>query len=149
MSSLDSSMHSICTAVSNDFVGRFKKDWSDQNQLSFTHTLVACLGVLGTGAALIMSRIDTGHIFDFLIGLMGLIGSPLAGLFLMGLLVKHAAAMHAWIGVSCSLVSLVYAKYFCDLNGLLFGLVGIGVCFGVGLIASFPIPKGSESAVSA
>jgi len=149
MSSLDSSMHSICTAVSNDFVGRFKKDWSDQNQLSFARTLVACLGVLGTGAALIMSSIDTGHIFDFLIGLMGLIGSPLAGLFLLGLFVKRAAAMHAWIGVSCSLVSLVYAKYFSDLNGLLFGLVGIGVCFGVGLIASFLIPKGSESAASA
>ena len=146
MSSLDSSMHSICTAVSNDFVGRFKKDWSDQNQLSFTHTLVACLGVLGTGAALIMSLIDTGHIFDFL---MGLIGSPLAGLFLLGLLETHAAAMHAWIGVNCSLVSLVYAKYFSDLNGLLFGLAGIGVCFGVSLIASFPIPKGSESAASA
>lgn len=143
MSSLDSSMHSICTAVSTDFVGRFKKDWSDQNQLSFARTLVACLGVLCTGAALIMSRIDTGHFFDFLIS------SPLAGLFLMGLFVKRAAAMHAWIGVSCSLVSLVYAKYFSYLNGLLFGLVGIGVCFGVGLIASFLIPKSSDSAASA
>ena len=145
MSSLDSSMHSICTAVSNDFVGRFKKVWSDQNQLRFARTLVACLGVLGTGAALIMSTIDTGHIFDFLIGLMGLIGSPLAGLFLLGLFIKRAAAIHAWIGVSCSLISLVYAKYFSDLNGLLFGLVGIGVCFGVGLIASFIIPNGRAS----
>lgn len=141
MSSLDSSMHSICTAVSNDFVGRFKKDWNDKNQLSFARTLVACLGVLGTSAALIMSTIDTGHIFDFLIGLMGLIGSPLAGLFLIGLFVKRAAAVHAWIGVVCSLIALLYSKYFSDLNGLLFGLVGIGVCVGAGLISSFIIPK--------
>ena len=146
MSSLDSFMHSICNAVSTDFVGRFKKDWSDQNQLSFARTLIAYLGVLCTGAALIMSRIDTGHFFHFM---MSLIGSPLAGLFLMGLFVKRAAAMHAWIGVSCSLVSLVYAKYFSYLNGLLFRLVGIGVCFGVGLIVSFLIPKGSDSAASA
>ena len=75
MSSLDSSMHSICAAVSTDFGGRFKKDWSDQNQLTFARTLVACIGILGIGAALIMSLIDTGHIFDFLVGL---IGSPLA-----------------------------------------------------------------------
>jgi len=142
MSSLDSSMHSICTAVSNDFVGRFKKVWSDQKQLRFARTLVACLGVLGTGAALIMSTIDTGHIFDFLIGLMGLIGSPLAGLFLLGLFIKRSAAIHAWIGVSCSLISLVYAKYFSDLTSLLFGLVGIGVCVGVGALSSFIIPKG-------
>ena len=141
MSSLDSSMHSICTAVSNDFVGRFKKDWSDKHQLSFARRLVAALGVLGTGAALIMSTIDTGHIFDFLIGLMGLIGSPLAGLFLLGLFIKRAAAIHAWIGVSCSLIALIYAKYFTDLNGLLFGLVGIGVCVGVGLVSSLLVPQ--------
>ena len=96
-----------------------------------------------------MSRIDIGRIFDFPIGLMGLIGIPLAGLFLMRLFVKSTATMHAWTGVSCSLVSLVYAKYFCDLNGLLFELIGIGVCFGLGLIASFLIPKSSDSAESA
>ena len=145
MSSLDSSMHSICTAVSTDFGGRFKKDWSDQNQLTFARTLAACIGILGIGAALIMSLIDTGHIFDFLVGL---IGSPLAGLFLLGLFVKSAAAMHAWIGVSYSLVSLVYAKYFSDLNRLLFRRVGIVVCFGEELIASFLIQRGSDSAAS-
>jgi len=109
--------------------------------LSFARKLVAGLGVLGTGAALIMSTIDTGHIFDFLIGLMGLIGSPLAGLFLLGLFIKRAAAIHAWIGVSCSLIALIYAKYFTDLNGLLFGLVGIGVCVGVGLVSSLLVPQ--------
>gem|GEM_PF-3495525 len=51
--------------------------------------------------------------------------------------------------MSCSLVFLVYAKYFSELNGLLLGLIGIVVCFGVGLIASFLIAKGSEFAASA
>ena len=138
-------MHSICTAVSTDFGGRFKKDWSDQNQLTFARTLAACIGILGIGAALIMSLIDTGHIFDFLVGL---IGSPLAGLFLLGLFVKSAAAMHAWIGVSYCLVSLVYAKYFSDLNRLLFRRVGIVVCFGEDLIGSFLIQRGFDSAAS-
>jgi solute:Na+ symporter, SSS family len=136
MSSLDSSMHSICTAVSNDFVGRFRSSWSDKDQLKFARKLVACLGILGTVFALILSTVDTGHIFDFLIGLMGLIGSPLAGLFLMGLFFKRINHIHAWIGVSCSLVALIYAKYFTDLNGLLFGLVGIGVCVSIGFTAS-------------
>jgi solute:Na+ symporter, SSS family len=129
-------MHSICTAVSNDFVGRFRSSWSDKDQLKFARKLVACLGILGTVFALILSTVDTGHIFDFLIGLMGLIGSPLAGLFLMGLFFKRINHIHAWIGVSCSLVALIYAKYFTDLNGLLFGLVGIGVCVSIGFTAS-------------
>ncbi len=136
MSSLDSSMHSICTAVSNDFIGRFKSAWTDQDQLRFARLLVGGLGILGTTIAIIMSTMDTGHMFDFLIGLMGLIASPLAGLFLLGLFVKKAKANHAWIGVICSLSALVFAKYFTDLNGLLFGLVGIGVCLGVGLLTS-------------
>ncbi|HAT60153.1 MAG TPA: hypothetical protein DCS60_05205, partial [Opitutae bacterium] len=67
-------MHSICAAVSTDFGGRFKKDWSDQNQLSFARSLVDCLGVLCTKGTLIVSCIGTGRIFDFLIGQMGLIG---------------------------------------------------------------------------
>ena len=136
MSSLDSSMHSICTAVSNDFVKRFREDWSDEGQLKFARLLVGLLGILGTVFALILSAMDTGHIFDFLIGLMGLIGSPLAGLFLLGLFVKRAGSAHAWIGVTCSLLAIIYVNYFTDLSGLLFGLVGIGVCFGVGLLAS-------------
>lgn len=145
MSSLDSSMHSICTAVSNDFVKRFREDWSDEGQLTFARLLVGLLGILGTAFALILSAMDTGHIFDFLIGLMGLIGSPLAGLFLLGLFVKRAGSAHAWIGVACSLLAIVYTKYFTDLSGLLFGLVGIGVCFGVGLLASLLLPSKSDA----
>jgi SSS family transporter len=144
MSSLDSSMHSICTAVSNDFVLRFKTDWSDKDQLSFARRLVAGLGVLGTAFAIILSTMEVGHIFDLLIGFIGLIGSPLAGLFLIGLFVKRARRTHAWIGVICSIFALAYAKYFTNLNGLLFGLVGIGVCFGVGYISSLIIAKQSS-----
>ena len=136
MSSLDSSMHSICTAVSNDFIGRFKSAWNEESQLRFARLLVGGLGILGTTIAIILSTMDTGHMFDFLIGLMGLIASPLAGLFLLGLFVKKANATHAWIGVICSLSAIVFAKYFTDLNGLLFGLVGIGICFGTGLLTS-------------
>ena len=145
MSSLDSSMHSICTAVSNDFVGRFKSDWNDENQMRFARLLVGGLGILGTTIAIIMSTMDTGHIFDFLIGLMGLIASPLAGLFLLGLFAKKPKANHAWIGVICSLIAIVFAKYFTDLNGLLFGLVGIGVCFGVGLFTSLFASRNAQS----
>jgi len=87
-------MHSICAAVSTDFGGLFKKDWSDQKQLSFARSLVACLGVLFTKDTLIISCIGTGRIFDFLIGQMGLIGIPLAGLFLMRPIVTRTEAMH-------------------------------------------------------
>jgi solute:Na+ symporter, SSS family len=136
MSSLDSSMHSICTAVSNDFVLRFKSNWSEKDQLSFARKLVAGLGILGTVFAIILSTMEVGHIFDLLIGLLGLIGSPLAGLFLLGLFVNRARSMHAWLGVSSSVIALAYAKYFTNLNGLLYGLVGIGVCVGVGFLSS-------------
>ncbi|MCB1123840.1 MAG: sodium/solute symporter, partial [Verrucomicrobiae bacterium] len=77
MSSLDSSMHSICTAVSNDFVLCFRKSWSDASQLKFARVLVACLGILGTGAALWLSQVKTGHMLDTFISFIGLIGSPL------------------------------------------------------------------------
>lgn len=144
MSSLDSSMHSICTAVSNDFIKRFKTDWSDASELNSARLLVACLGVLGTTFALVMSNMDTGHIFDFLIGIMGLIGSPLAGLFLLGIFVPKATRPHAWTGVLCSLLAIVYCRYFTNLHGLLYGLVGIPVCVGIGWISSMVISKNRD-----
>lgn len=141
MSSLDSSMHSICTAVSNDFIKRFRDNWSDRDQLKFARKLVGFLGILGTLFALVLSSMDTGHIFDLLVSILGLIGSPLAGLFLLGLFIKRASHIHAWMGVSCSLIAILYSKYFTDLNGLLFGLVGIGVCVGIGFLTSLIIPQ--------
>ena len=141
MSSLDSSMHSICTAVSNDFIKRFRESWSDSDQLNFARKLVGFLGILGTVFALVLSSMDTGHILDLLVSILGLIGSPLAGLFLLGLFVKRAKAIHAWMGVSCSLLAILYSKYFTDLNGLLYGLVGIGICVGVGFLTSLIIPQ--------
>lgn len=135
-------MHSICTAVSNDVIGIFKSAWTDKDQLRFARLLVGGLGILGTAIAIIMSTMDTGHMFGFLIGLMGLIASPLVGFFLLGLFAKKANATHIWIGVTSSLIAIVFAKYFTDLNGLLFGLVGIGICFGIDV--TFRFPEGSE-----
>ncbi len=141
MSSLDSSMHSICTAVSNDFVKRTKNDWNDEDQLKFARILVFCLGVLGTSMAIVMSQLDTGHIFDFLVSLVGLIGGPLAGLFLLAIFAKQAQRQHAWIGLFCSLIAIFYCKYLTNLSSLLYGLVGIGVCFSAGLALSIIMPK--------
>ncbi len=144
MSSLDSSMHSICTAVSNDFVGRFKSEWSDEGQLKFARLLVGCLGVLGTSAALVLSTMETGHFFDYFIGLMGLIAGPLAGLFLLGIFVRRANPIHAWIGVICSLIATIYAKYTTHLNGLLFGVIAISVCVGTGYLSAL-LDRGRKS----
>lgn len=144
MSSLDSSMHSITTAVSNDYVKRFRQHWSESDQLRFARILVAVLGVLGTAAAILLSQQANEHLFDKLIGYLGLIGSPLAGLFLLGLFVPKADRIHAWIGVSCSVVALLYAKLATDLIGLLYGLVGIGICFIVGFLASLVIPTSTK-----
>ncbi len=35
----------------------------------------------------------------------------------------------------------LYAKYFTDLNALLYVLVGIGVCVGVGMLSSVILPQ--------
>ena len=127
--------------IRDSFIGRFKSAWGDENQLRLARKIVSGLGILGTTIAIIMSSMDIGHMFDFLIGLMGLIASPLAGLFFLGLLTKKANATHAWIGVICSLIAIVFVKYFTDLNGLLFGFVGIGICFGTGSLASLFVSR--------
>ncbi|MBC9868786.1 MAG: transporter, partial [Opitutae bacterium] len=84
------------------------------------------------------------HFFDYFIGLMGLIAGPLAGLFLLGIFVRRAHSRHAWIGVICSLVATIYAKYATDLNGLLFGVIAISVCVGTGYLSAL-LDRGRKS----
>jgi SSS family transporter len=140
MSSLDSSMHSISTAVTTDFVRRFRPNLAESTYLLFARCLIIALGILGTAIAMLMASIEIKYLWDFFIGIMGLLGGTLAGLFMLGIFTRKVGVLHAWIGAVASICTLLYVKLGTDLNGLLYGVIGVTTCFVIACLFSIILP---------
>jgi SSS family transporter len=72
MSTIDSSMHSISTAVTIDFVRRFIPRLSESKYLLFARCLTIALGISGTATAMLLATIEIQYLWDFFLGIMGL-----------------------------------------------------------------------------
>jgi SSS family solute:Na+ symporter len=140
MSTIDSSMHSISTAVTTDFVRRFIPRLSESNYLLFARCLTIALGISGTATAMLLASIEIQYLWDFFLGIMGLLGGTLAGLFMLGIFTQRVGTFHAWIGATVSIGLLLYVKLETGLNNLLYGAIGSITCFIVAFIFSVIIP---------
>ncbi|MEJ2701918.1 MAG: sodium:solute symporter [Sedimentisphaerales bacterium] len=129
MSSLDSSIHSISTAITTDFVRRFKPALMPRTYLAIARGLTITFGVIGTATAMLMAAAQVEYLWDFFLGIMGLFGGTLAGLFLLAILTKKVRTFHAWFGAVTSFGVLLYAKLATDISGLLYGAIGVTTCF--------------------
>jgi SSS family transporter len=141
MSSLDSSMHSIATALTTDFVRRFKNDKSEEYYFGWARGLTIFLGLLGTVSAMAIATMDIQSLWSYYLGIIGLLLGVLGGLFTLGIFTRHTSSIHAWLGVAGAAVALVYARYGLELHGLLNGGIAIGACVGIGAIGGILIPR--------
>ena len=132
MSSLDSSMNSVATSFTTDWYRRFKPGVSDRRCLVVARVATVAIGLLGTGAALVMAAIDDASLLDVWFKVIGLFGSGLAGIFILGSVSRRAGTLAGWIGLASAAVAVFWVSNFTTLNGLLYAVVGIGTCVGVG-----------------
>jgi SSS family solute:Na+ symporter len=145
MSSLDSSIHSISTAVTTDFVRRFKPNLMPETYLALARGFTVTFGMIGTAAAMLMAAAEVEYLWDFFLGIMGLFGGTLAGLFMLAVFTKKVHTLDAWLGAIASLSVLLYVKLATDLNGLLYGAIGVATCFFTGFLSSRIRPVNSET----
>lgn len=140
MSSLDSSMHAVATALTTDFARRFRPGRPDRDWLRLARRLTVLLGILGTASALMMAYLDLGTLWGAFLTLIGLFLGTLGGLFTLGIFTRRTTARHAWIGAAASAAALAWCTYATPLSGLLFGAIGTLVCVAVALLASYVLP---------
>ena len=144
MSSLDSSLHAISTAITTDFLRRFRPERTERYWLRLARWLTVLLGVLGTASALLMATWDLGTLWSIFLDIIGLFLGTLGGLFTLGIFTRRPAARHAWLGAMASAASLAYCTYATALSGLLFGAISTVVCVAVGWAASRVLPAPSK-----
>lgn len=136
MSSLDSSMNSVATAVTTDFFRRFRRNVSDHTCLRLARWVTAIVGFAGTVFALIMLRWDIKSLLDQLTIYIGLFTGGLGGIFLLGILTRRASGRGAIVGLAVSGVVQYLVKFQTDVSFFLYTFTGIVSCFVVGYAAS-------------
>ncbi|HUT35952.1 MAG TPA: sodium/solute symporter [Planctomycetota bacterium] len=145
MSTLDSSMNSIATAVVTDFYRRFKPSADDRRCLNLARWLTGILGALGTGAALFLASLDIQHLWFFFTSMLGLLGGALAGVFALGIFTRRANGPGALIGAAAGATLSTLAWRCTAIHFYLYGAVGVVVSFVVGYVASLAFPRAGRS----
>jgi ABC-type uncharacterized transport system permease subunit len=107
-----------------------------ETYLALARGFTITFGLIGTATAMLMAAAQVEYLWDFFLGIMGLFGGTLAGLFMLAIFTKKVHTLHAWLGAAASLSMLLYVKLATDLNGLLYGAIGVITCFVVGFLSS-------------
>jgi SSS family transporter len=139
MSSLDSSMNSVATAVTTDFYRRFRPEAEDHTCLNLARWITVITGVAGTGLVLMMVDWNIKSLWDQYIEIIGLFAGGLGGLFLLGIFSRRAHGVGAVVGLVGSGVVQFAVKQFTSIHVLLYAFTGLASCIIIGYIASLVI----------
>ncbi len=145
MSSLDSSMNSMATAMVTDWYRRFKPGLDDHHCLNVARWLTVLLGAFGTGTALYMAMSDIPSLWDLFTKVIGLLSGSLIGLFALGIFTRRANGVGGLIGAITSAVVLYLVQQYTPVHFFLYAFVGVVACFSVGYTASLVFPPGKQS----
>jgi solute:Na+ symporter, SSS family len=147
MSTLDSSMNSVSTAVVTDFYKRFRPQVTDAVCLRLAKWLTALLGATATSAAVLLATYNIASLWDIFQQVMGLFGGALAGLFALGIFTRRATGPGALIGAAASVVVLYWVKTYTPVHFFLYAVVGVSTCMLGGYATSLFLPgKGKDLA---
>ena len=144
MSSLDSSMNSVATAIVTDFYRRFTSGSTGAGRLRLARWLTVALGLLATTVGMLMATYEIESLFDLFLELLGLLGGSLAGLFVLGIFTRRAHGPGALIGAVTSALVLYLVSAFTQVHFFLYAGIGILTCVVVGYLASILWPLGQR-----
>jgi len=145
MATLSSIMNSVATLASVDFYERLVKHPDPKKSVRFAEAMTIVAGLLGIGAALLLSRFDIHSLFDVSIELAGLLGGGFAGAYTLGMFTRRANSAGVAIGVGCSIVLTTVAWSMKLVHPYFYLAISILLCIVIGYLASlmFPAPRRS------
>jgi len=132
---LSAGINSLTTVTCVDFYQRlFHRDANDARLV-----LVGRLGTIGWGltatvGALFVGRL--GSVVNAFNLINSLLGGPILGIFLLGMLTRRAKGTGAVVGAAVGLLSVMLLQFKSPLSFYYFALIGSVVSFGIGYLVS-------------
>ena len=141
MSSLDSSMNSVATAVTTDLYRRFNPGAAVHKCLRIARWVTVIVGALGTALALVMVESNIQSLWDQMGAVLGLFGGGLAGLFLLGIFTRRTSASAALAALLGSTAIQFWIREMTSLHSWTLAITGIVTCFVLGSVLSSALPN--------
>lgn len=145
MATLSGIMNSVATLISVDFYERFAKDKSQKKGVFFAEMMTVVVGLVGIGAALLLSTFDVHSLFDVSIELAGLLGGGFAGAYTLGMFTTRANSPGVAIGIGSAIVITFVAWTYRLVHPYFYLAISILVCVVTGYLASLLFPKPTRS----
>jgi SSS family solute:Na+ symporter len=139
MSSLDSSMHSIATALTEDFYKPLRKNRNEHRDLLFARVVTLTMGAIGTILALLLASFDIESLFLFFQKVLALLGSGLLVIFLLGIFTRRSHATGVITGAIASTLVMFFITQYSPVHAYVYPLIGISTGLIVGYLASLLI----------
>jgi sodium-coupled monocarboxylate transporter 8/12 len=136
MSTISAGINSLTSASLVDFYQRLwrRPDLSESNQLRIARWLTFTYGALVIALAFLVHRLGT--LLEATNKVIGLVGGPLIGLFLLGILTRRATSRGALIGWLAGLLMTIYVCFGTKISFLWYAMTGCLTTMGVGLLVS-------------
>lgn len=123
-SSISSSLNSIAACFTSDIYEKVSKNPTSEQKLRIGRTLTVVAGLLGVVASTYLIMSNESEIWDAFNSLLGLMGGPMTGLFMLGIFVRRANANSALLGVVASIATVLWVRSATDLNFFFYGVIG-------------------------
>jgi len=145
MSTVSSGINALSTASVMDFYRRMNRPDADEETLfRLSRILTIGYGLLATGLAFLMPRLGT--LVEATNKIMGMLGGPLLGVFLLGMLSRRANSTGSLLGAFFGSVVLAYIVLATKVSFLWYAAFGCLVTMLLGYLFSLatgPTPKES------
>jgi Na+/proline symporter len=133
---LSSSLNSIAATFVNDLYKPFKPAAEDKHFLRVSHWLTLVFGIVQITVALAVMKQNRSAL-DQALSIASLFNGPVLGVFLVGTFIKKANQTAALIGMSASILLMLYLKFFTPIAWTWYVLIGSLTTFAVAWLASF------------
>ncbi|UCQ42059.1 sodium:solute symporter [Edwardsiella piscicida] len=136
-SSISSSLNSISSCFNSDIYVRLsRQERSAPQKMKIARLVIILAGLLSSLATIWLVLSNESEIWDAFNSLIGLMGGPMTGLFMLGIFFKRANAGSAFCGILVSIVAVLLTRYASDLNFFFYGVVSAMSVVVVGVIAA-------------
>ncbi|WOO43199.1 sodium:solute symporter family transporter [Rubellicoccus peritrichatus] len=144
MSTLSSSMNSVATLVSEDFYRLINRNSSDRSRLILMKSSSLIVGLVGTGIAYYMARMELRSMFQTWNEITALLGGGFVGIYIVGMFSNRTHSVGALIGALASIGCVLYAKHMTEIHWVYYLPIAISSCVIISYITSLVLPLKSS-----
>lgn len=139
-SALAGSMNSVATIFTEDFYRKMRKNSTDHQRLVTMRVASVASGLIATGCALFMAKLNMRSLFQTWNELFALLGGGFLGIFILGIFTHRTNAVGALTGALSSIAVTIYVKNFTTLHWYGYMPAAVISCIVIGYVVSLLVP---------